>query len=109
MRLRDIELLVGYMAREDMSQARLGRFADCSRQFVHMLITGERTTCTPEVAARIEEALGVLPSTLFAPSVSPVRGRGVAAVAASRDRKPVSKVAGKALVRPSGRGTKATA
>lgn len=65
MQLRDAELLARYMESKDFSQARLGRYAGCSRQFVHMLVTGEKKTCTPQIGALIEEALGVLPGTLF--------------------------------------------
>lgn len=71
MRLRKPELLAEYMAASDFTQARLGRYAGCSRQFVHLLLAGERTTCTPEIAKRIEEAVRVLPGTLFDPYVSP--------------------------------------
>lgn len=70
MKLRDPDLLVRYMEKQDMSQARLGRYADCSRQFIHMLTTGQKRTCTPAVAKRIEEALGVLDGTLFEPNES---------------------------------------
>lgn len=84
MRLRNAELLVGYMDAGDFTQARLARFAGCSRQFIHMLVTGERSTCTPEVAKRIEEAMRVLPGTLFdahgSPSARPaVRQRKISA------------------------------
>lgn len=71
MKLRDPELLAGYMQMNDFTQARLGRYAGVSRQFIHMLVTGEKKTCTPAVGARIEEALRVLPGTLFAPNESP--------------------------------------
>lgn len=70
MKLRDHKMLAQYMEKHDMSQARLGRFAECSRQFIHMLVTGEKNTCTPAVANRIEEALGLIPGTLFDPKVS---------------------------------------
>lgn len=70
MQLRDAGLLAGYMEMKDFSQARLGRYVGCSRQFVHMLVTGEKKTCTPQVGALIEEALGVLPGTLFVPNES---------------------------------------
>jgi plasmid maintenance system antidote protein VapI len=65
MQLRDLDLLLDYMEDKDMSQARLGRHAECSRQFIHKLVSGQIRTCTPAVASRIEEALGVLPKTLF--------------------------------------------
>ncbi|MFK5689562.1 helix-turn-helix transcriptional regulator [Ornithinimicrobium sp. LYQ92] len=70
MKLKDRDLLRKYMDLGDFSQARLGRYAGVSRQFINQLCTGERATCTPTVAQRIEEGLRVLPNTLFAPSVS---------------------------------------
>lgn len=75
MKLRDRKLLKRYMDDRDMTQARLGRHADCSRQFIHMLVSGEKKTCTPMVAERIEEALGVLKGTLFDPKESHHEGR----------------------------------
>lgn len=79
MRLRSPQLLAAYMDANDFSQARLARYAGCSRQFVHLLLKGERTTCTKEIGTRIEEALRVLPDTLFVPSVSPEARQIVAA------------------------------
>lgn len=84
MKLARPDLLADYMKAGDFSQARLARYADCSRQFIHMLLSGERTTCTPRVATLIEEALRVLPGTLFVDPKSPsgrlaVAGRGTAA------------------------------
>lgn len=70
MKLRSTKLLVDYMEAGDFSQARLARYAGCSRQFISMLVKGERPTCTPHIARRVEEALRVLPGTLFVPSVS---------------------------------------
>lgn len=77
MKLRDTGLLIRYMEINDFSQARLGRYAGCSRQFIHQLVSGGRTTCTPEVGARIEEALRVLPGTLFLPKGSSTARRTV--------------------------------
>lgn len=71
MQLRDLDLLLDYMEKRDMTQARLGRYAECSRQFIHKLVSGQVRTCTPAVAARIEEALDVLPRTLFVEKKSP--------------------------------------
>ncbi|MCR6647766.1 MAG: helix-turn-helix domain-containing protein [Cellulomonas sp.] len=71
MKVRDRALLADYIREKDFSQARLGRYAGCSRQFIHQLVTGEKTTCTPTVGRLIEEALGVLPKTLFVPKDSP--------------------------------------
>jgi transcriptional regulator with XRE-family HTH domain len=83
MRLRSTQLLADYMKASDFSQARLARYVGCSRQFIHMLLSGERQTCTVDVGRRIEEAMRVLPGTLFAPSASPERGRSVKAGAAA--------------------------
>lgn len=74
MKLRDSELLVRYMAAKDFSQARLGRYAGVSRQFIHKLTSGETSTCSPQVGTLIEEALSVLPGTLFVPGESPQAG-----------------------------------
>jgi hypothetical protein len=71
MKLRDPALLVGYMEVNDFTQARLGRYAGVSRQFIHMLVAGEKKTCTKQVGELIEEALRVLPGTLFVPNESP--------------------------------------
>ena len=70
MRVRDTELLVRYMENADFSQARLARYCGCSRQFIHLLVTGQRTTCTKQIGELIEEALSVLPGTLFVPQKS---------------------------------------
>lgn len=78
MRLRNPQLLADYMEANDFTQARLARYAGCSRQFIHLLLKGDRRTCTVEVARRIEEAVRVLPGTLFDPSVSPDARQGVA-------------------------------
>lgn len=78
MRLRDSQLLAAYMDNADFTQSRLARYAECSRQFVHMLLTGKRRTCTEKIAARIEEALRVLPGTLFADEKSPTSATAVA-------------------------------
>lgn len=70
MKLRDTKMLGDYMEAGDFTGARLARYAECSRQFISLLLLGKRTTCTPAMAARIEEALRVLPGTLFVPSTS---------------------------------------
>lgn len=75
MECRDADLLVRYMETADYSQARLARRARTTRQFVHLLATGQRKTCSKEVADRIEEALHVLPGTIFMPRKSPTTNR----------------------------------
>jgi transcriptional regulator with XRE-family HTH domain len=71
MKLRDRDLLARYIKDRGYSQARLARHAQCSRQFIYMLLTGEKSTCSKEIGALIEEALNVLPGTLFDPRESP--------------------------------------
>lgn len=63
--LRDRALLESWMNEKDMSQARLARYAECTRQFINQLLKGDRNSCTPFIAQRIEEGLGVVPGTLF--------------------------------------------
>lgn len=70
MKLRDRQLLADYMKAKGFSQARLARYAECSRQFIWALLNGDRATCTKAVGERIEEALSVLPGTLFLDSLS---------------------------------------
>lgn len=74
MTLRDRQLLAAYMQQKDFSQARLGRYAECSRQFIWQLLSGARNTCTKNVAERIEEALGLIPGTLFVANESTATG-----------------------------------
>jgi hypothetical protein len=71
MQVRDPDLLVRYMENADFTQARLARYCGCSRQFIHLLVTGERRTCTRQIGDLIEEALRVLPGTLFVDRKSP--------------------------------------
>jgi excisionase family DNA binding protein len=79
MKLRDKRLLAEYMDLRGFSCARLGRYAGVSRQFVWSLVNDEhRTTCSTEVGKLIEEALQVLPGTLFVPSGSTVTRPSVA-------------------------------
>lgn len=78
MKLRSADLLAKWMVEKDYSQARLARHAEVSRQFIHLLVTGQRTTCTDRVGRLIEEALGVVDGTLFDEQESPVRRHRVA-------------------------------
>lgn len=77
MKLRDPQLLSDYLAVSDLTQAQLARRAGCSRQFVWQLLNDPtKQTCTDEVGARIEEALSVLPGTIFRHSTTVDAGRG---------------------------------
>jgi transcriptional regulator with XRE-family HTH domain len=74
MKLRNRELLKAYREQKGFSQAGLGRYANCSRQFIWQLEDGARNTCTKDVAKLIEEALGLIKGTLFEPKESPETG-----------------------------------
>src|SRR4051812_19976074 len=86
MRQRDPDLFQRYMDAQKFSQSRLASYVDsglkpsgsCSRQYIHLLATGKRRTCSPAVAELIEEALRVLPGTLFVEEKSPTTKRRVA-------------------------------
>lgn len=90
MRLRDEQQLAGFMKANRMSQAGLARMAGVSRQFVHMLVRGDKRSCRAEVAGRIEEALHVLPGTLFVPDGSTATGRPVHTPGRGSEREPVA-------------------
>jgi len=70
-RLLNPALLVSHMEAQDFTQSRLAKHAKCTRQFIHMLTAGKRTTCSDELAERIELALRVLPGTIFVSELSP--------------------------------------
>lgn len=71
MRLRSPATLKALMEQYNFSLARLARYADCSKGFVSHLLAGRRSSCTPELAGRIAEALNVPLEVLFDPRVSP--------------------------------------
>lgn len=68
--LRDAELLAKYLVKRQVRQATLAREVKCSRQMIHQLLTGELSGCSPDLAARIEEHLGLVQGTLFMPAES---------------------------------------
>lgn len=70
LKLRDVSLLNRYMADRDVTNAWLGRKAGCTRECVRQLRSGRLAGCQASLATRIEEALSLLPGTLFAPSES---------------------------------------
>jgi transcriptional regulator with XRE-family HTH domain len=74
MKLRKRDLLTAYREQRGFSQAGLGRYANVSRQFIWQLETGERNTCTKDVAKLLEEALGLIKDTLFEPNKSSEMG-----------------------------------
>lgn len=75
MRLQSTDTLKALMAQRGFSMARLARYAGCSKSFISHLVAGRKTTCTPQLAEHLAEALDVPLELLFMPSTSTVRGR----------------------------------
>lgn len=77
MKLRSPDTLRALMNQDDFSLARLARYADCSKGFISHLLMGRRSSCTPQLAQRIAEALHVPVEVLFEPRLSPGGGQVV--------------------------------
>jgi transcriptional regulator with XRE-family HTH domain len=71
MKLKSPDVLRALMQQDGFSLARLARYAGCSKAFVSHLLAGRRASCTPELGARIAEALHVPVAVLFDVRVSP--------------------------------------
>jgi hypothetical protein len=65
MKLRSKEILNAFMDDKNFSNGRLAQYAGCSRAFIGHLRTGLKTSCTPQLAERISEALDVPLVALF--------------------------------------------
>lgn len=65
MRLQSGDTLKALMQQRGFSMARLGRYAGCSKTFIHGLCSGEKRSCTPQLGQRIAEALDVPLEILF--------------------------------------------
>lgn len=59
MQLRDGAALKKAMEEQGMSYRRLARYAGCSPSFIAHLTHGRKTTCTPRLAQRIVQGLGI--------------------------------------------------
>ncbi len=70
MRLISWQVLDQYMEFRGETATSLAEKAGVSRQIVGFLRTGRRTSCRPQTARAISEALKVLPESLFVPEVS---------------------------------------
>lgn len=75
MRLQSPATLKALMGQKRFSLERLARYAGCSKSFISHLTSGRKTTCTPELAQRIAEALEVPLEILFMPSLSSDAGQ----------------------------------
>lgn len=70
MRLQSTERLRAFVGPEDdkkLSQRQLARYAGVHTSFINHLTSGRRNSCTPLVATRIAEAVGVPLEILFVP------------------------------------------
>lgn len=78
MRLKSPEILRAFMDQKQFSMSRLARYAGCSRQFIHLLLKGDKTTCSEPLADAIAEALDVPRMAIFdrLESASSVRNSG---------------------------------
>ncbi|UVF60552.1 helix-turn-helix DNA binding domain protein [Gordonia phage PCoral7] len=65
MRLTSAETLKALMRQRNFSMERLGRYSGCSKSFISHLCAGRKSTCTPQLATRIAEALEVPLELLF--------------------------------------------
>lgn len=68
------------LIRQDYSLATFAVAANCSRSMIHGLCTGEKPSCSDELAGRIAEELQVSIDVLFVPVKSPARGRSISSV-----------------------------
>lgn len=71
------------LIRQDYSLASFAAMAGCSRSMIHGLCTGEKPSCSDDLATRIAESLGVSTDVLFVPSRSPIGGRSITTVSGS--------------------------
>ncbi|AVO21648.1 XRE family like HTH DNA binding protein [Mycobacterium phage MooMoo] len=71
MKLRSADTLRALMEQYDFSLGRLARYAGCSKGFISHLLAGRRSSCTPDLADRIAEALHVPTTVLFEERVTP--------------------------------------
>lgn len=77
MKLQSPDTLRALMGQRGYSYDRMGRYAGVSKSFISHLTAGRKSTCKPETAERIAEALDVPLSILFVPSVSADSGQNV--------------------------------
>ena len=75
MKLRSADILLAYMDEKDFSIGQLARYAGCSRAFISHLRAGRKTSCTPQLAERIAEALDAPRVALFVENPPTVSSR----------------------------------
>lgn len=67
MRLQSGEILRAFMRQRGISERTLARYAGCSRGMIGHLLHERKLTCSPDLAAKIAEALSVPLEALFTP------------------------------------------
>lgn len=77
MTLISADTLLALMRQKDFTNARLARYAGCSRQFIWQLLRGEKKSMKPRTAENIAEALDVPLSVLFLASVASATDQNV--------------------------------
>ena len=80
MRLQSGATLQALIEQRGLNQSRLAEAAGCSRSFINGLCSGQRRSCTDELAARIAEVVQVPVEVLFVPNESPISGYSVSKV-----------------------------
>ena len=75
MQLTSRDTLKALIEQRGFSYERLARYAGCSKSFISHLVKGRKSTCTPELAARIAEALSVPLPILFVERASAGSGQ----------------------------------
>lgn len=71
MKLASSHTLKALIEQRRYSHEQMARYAGCSRGFISHLTAGRKSSCTPQLAHRIAEALDVPLEVLFVPRISP--------------------------------------
>jgi plasmid maintenance system antidote protein VapI len=77
MKLTSGAILRAFMDERKVSNNDVALAAGVGRTFISALVNGRRSSCTPQVAARIERFLGVPEGVLFVARTSAVSGRQI--------------------------------
>lgn len=70
MKLTNGKILRGFMDQRGVSNNDVALAAGVGRTFISALVNGRKTSCTPQVAQRIERFLSVPPGVLFVAQTS---------------------------------------
>lgn len=70
MEFNGTKVLLAQMERKGLSKLGLAKRAGCSNTMIHLMLKGERKSCTPKLARQIAEAVDLPIAALFAAHVS---------------------------------------